>query len=171
MGTQWIAEADSGRLSGGDLTMACVFGRSGVVAAHSKREGDGASPAGVWPVRAVLYRPDRWPSPPARLCPVPLARHDGWCDAPTHPLYNRPVSLPFRASHEELWRADGVYDVIVVLGHNDDPVTLGAGSAIFWHLTQPDRRRTEGCVAIDRDDMGQVLNVLSLGDTLRIVGG
>ena len=54
-----------------------------------------------------------------------IARNDGWCDDPGDRNYNRPVSLPYRASHEELWRNDHLYDVVVVLAHNDRPRVSG----------------------------------------------
>jgi len=131
----------------------CALGRSGVIAAGDKREGDGATPAGLWPFRRALYRPDRLKAPATALPLTPIAPHDGWCDAPGNPLYNRPVALPFSASHETLWRIDALYDLVVVLGHNDDPPVAGRGSAIFLHVAATDYAPTEGCVALARDDL------------------
>ena len=108
-------------------------------------------------MKRVFYRPDRLPRPETGLPVIPLTAHDGWCDAPDHPMYNRPVRLPFPASHEILWRDDHVYDLIVELAHNDDPVAPGLGSAVFFHLSHDDFRPTEGCVAIPRDYMLAVL--------------
>jgi L,D-peptidoglycan transpeptidase YkuD (ErfK/YbiS/YcfS/YnhG family) len=145
-----------------------ALGRGGVRPAADKREGDGASPAGVWPLRAVLYRPDKG-APPATALPVqPISPDDGWCDAPDDPQYNRPVSLPYPASAERLWREDGVYDLIVVLGHNDDPVVPGMGSAIFLHLARPGYPPTEGCVALARGDLEALLAMAQPGDLLEI---
>src|ERR1700689_2079632 len=109
----------------------CGLGPGGVAAVADKHEGDGATPAGAWPLRRVLYRPDRRAAPATGLPVAPLDPADGWCDAPGDPAYNRPVVLPYPASAERLWRDDHVYDLIVVLGHNDDPVVPRAGSAIF----------------------------------------
>ena len=77
-----------------------------------------------------------------------MTRLDGWCDEPTDPRYNQMVRLPCEARHEVLWREGGVYDVLVVVGHNDEPVEPGRGSAIFLHVATPDFTPTEGCVAI-----------------------
>jgi L,D-peptidoglycan transpeptidase YkuD (ErfK/YbiS/YcfS/YnhG family) len=122
-----------------------------------KHEGDGATPAGVLPLRRVLYRPDRC-EPPTCSVPIrPVAPHDGWCDDPTHPAYNHLVRLPINASAEALWRDDPVYDIIGVLGWNDHPVRPALGSAIFLHIARPDFAPTEGCVALARDDLLQVL--------------
>ncbi|MEM7766023.1 MAG: L,D-transpeptidase family protein [Pseudomonadota bacterium] len=148
--------------------MRCAIGKAGIVSPDTKREGDGTSPRGTWPMRHVLYRPDRETPPETGLECIPLSPHDGWCDDPANPLYNRPVSLPFSASHEKLWRDDAIYDLIVVLGHNDDPVIPGNGSAIFFHLARPDYSPTEGCVALSRPDFLTVLALCGPGSTLEI---
>src|SRR5688500_2038441 len=103
-----------GAMNCGGKTIRCALGRSGIV--EVKREGDGATPAGCWPLRRVLYRPDRLPPPPTALPLSPIRPDDGWCDDPADEAYNRPVKLPYRASAEAIWRADDIYDVVVVLG-------------------------------------------------------
>ena len=162
-----IAHAD-GRMLIGDRAVRCAVGRAGVVPASAKIEGDGASPAGLWPLRHVYFRPDRIEQPVTRLPVSPLTPSDGWCDEPTDPNYNRPVALPYDASAERLWRDDGVYDLIVVLGYNDDPVRPGAGSAIFLHLASEDYGPTQGCIALSREDLTAVLAESRPGDALLI---
>jgi L,D-peptidoglycan transpeptidase YkuD (ErfK/YbiS/YcfS/YnhG family) len=146
----------------------CALGPAGVIAGDAKREGDGASPAGVWPLRRVLYRADRGPKPETALPTAEIAPDDGWCDAPDDPAYNRPVRLPYPASAEAMWREDGIYDVVVVLGHNDDPPAAGLGSCIFLHLNRPGYPPTQGCVAIARDDLEDLLRRARPGDALEI---
>lgn len=158
-----------GRFQGGGLSCRCALGRSGVIGAKDKREGDGASPVGMWPIRRVLYRPDRGPAPKTALPVQSIAPDDGWCDAPGDAAYNQPVKRPYAASHEALWREDGVYDVIVVLGYNDDPVIPGKGSAIFLHLARQNYEPTEGCVALASEDMARFLVAARVGDTVEIV--
>jgi len=134
----------------------CALGQGGIRA--DKREGDGATPAGLLPLRRLLYRADRLPPPQAAGLPVePLAPADGWCDDPSHPDYNRQVRLPHPARHERLWRDDAVYDLIGVLGWNDDPVQRGRGSAIFLHCARPDFPPTEGCIALAPADLRAAL--------------
>jgi L,D-peptidoglycan transpeptidase YkuD (ErfK/YbiS/YcfS/YnhG family) len=146
----------------------CSIGRGGI--GRDKREGDGRTPVGCFALRRVLYRPDRL-SPPRTALPVhPISAQDGWCDDPAHPDYNRPVTLPFGASHEALWREDGVYDVIVVLGHNDDPPRQGAGSAIFLHVAKPDWEPTAGCVAVELAALLRLLGDCRPGDRLCVAG-
>jgi L,D-peptidoglycan transpeptidase YkuD (ErfK/YbiS/YcfS/YnhG family) len=146
---------DRGAARWGALVMRCALGRGGISA--RKREGDGATPAGSFPMRRLLYRPDRVAKPATALPLAALAEHDGWCDAPGDPAYNRMVKLPYGAGAERLWRGDALYDLIVPLGYNDDPVESGRGSAIFLHIARPDYGPTEGCVALSHDDLLAVL--------------
>jgi L,D-peptidoglycan transpeptidase YkuD (ErfK/YbiS/YcfS/YnhG family) len=149
----------------------CALGKSGVTPAADKREGDLASPAGVWPIRRLLFRPDKGALPATALPVEPIARDDGWCDAPGDPAYNRPVKLPYPASAERMWRDDGLYDLVLVLGHNDDPPVPGLGSAIFLHLAKPGYGPTEGCVALAREDFEALLAAARPGDTVEIREG
>lgn len=144
----------------GGMRVRRAVGRGGLVV--DKREGDGGTPIGVWPLREVFYRPDRLAMPMTRLPVRPLAPSDGWCDAPGDVRYNRPVRLPYPASAEQLWRADHLYDLIVVVGYNDAPVVPGKGSAIFLHLARSDFAPTAGCVAFAR---GHLLSILRAVDT------
>ena len=158
----------SGMLQLDGRSIRCSIGRSGSVAAADKREGDGATPRGTWPLRAVLLRPDRVPS--SAGCALPwrwLRPDDGWSDDPADPAYNRPVRHPHPWSAERLWREDGLYDIIVVLGHNDDPPVAGQGSAIFLHCWR-EGASTEGCVAMPKPALLDLLAELAPGDRLVI---
>jgi len=155
-----------GTLRCGAQQFACVLGRSGI--STQKTEGDGVTPAGRYPLRRVLYRADKVEPPRTGLPVSVIARHDGWCDAPGDVHYNRPVTLPYPASAEEMWRADGVYDIVVVIGHNDAPVIDGAGSAIFMHLVAEGRTPTAGCVALTPDDLRTVLAACGPGSEIEI---
>jgi L,D-peptidoglycan transpeptidase YkuD (ErfK/YbiS/YcfS/YnhG family) len=145
----------SGRLLLGSREFRAALGRSGV--RTDKQEGDGATPAGLMPLRRVLYRADRTPIPRAALPREPIAETDGWCDDPAHPDYNRIITLPHPARCEELWRQDTLYDIVGVLGWNDAPVERGRGSAIFLHLARADYAPTAGCVALAEPDLRQLL--------------
>lgn len=154
MGDVWVTA--EGHLTLGGCTWQCALGKGGIRA--DKREGDGATPTGCFALRRVLYRPDRLSTPPATVLPVaPLDPADGWCDDPAHGDYNRPIRLPHPARHEVMWRDDGIYDVVVVLGHNDDPPRPGLGSAIFLHVARPGYLPTEGCVALALPDLLDLL--------------
>ncbi len=133
-----------------------AIGKGGLKA--DKREGDGATPVGIFPLRELFYRPDRIAAPSTGLPCHALHRQSGWSDDPADPLYNRFVPLPHGYSHERLWREDGLYDLIVTLGYNDDPPTAGLGSAIFLHCARPDYSPTEGCIAIARADLLAIIS-------------
>lgn len=144
----------------------CALGPAGVVS--SKREGDGGTPAGVFPLRRVLYRADRVAAPTTGLPLAEIRPEDGWCDDPEDPAYNRPVTLPHPASAERMAREDHLYDICVILGHNDAPPVPGVGSAIFFHLAHPDYRPTEGCVAVSESDMRAILALCGPGAFMEI---
>lgn len=160
-----------GRVGLEDREVRCALGRAGVCPATDKREGDGGTPAGVWPVRRVLWRPDKLAAPSSRLPGRPLEPDDGWCDAPLDPAYNRPVRLPYAATAERMWREDGIYDLVVVLGYNDAPVVPGAGSAIFMHVARPDYGPTEGCIALALEDLVLLVGLAAPGDAVRVALG
>jgi L,D-peptidoglycan transpeptidase YkuD (ErfK/YbiS/YcfS/YnhG family) len=153
--------AASGTLRFGNLQFPAALGRGGVRAL--KREGDGAAPMGLWPVLGVFYRPDRLRRPRTALPVIPLRERDGWCDAALDRNYNRKVSLPYPASHERLWRKDGLYDVIVVLDYNFARRAKCRGSAIFMHVARRGFAPTEGCIALKREHLLRLLAVLPRG--------
>jgi L,D-peptidoglycan transpeptidase YkuD (ErfK/YbiS/YcfS/YnhG family) len=148
-------------------TMRCALGRSGI--ATDKREGDGATPTGVLAMRRALYRPDRGAPPVTTLACTAIAPTDGWCDDPGDAAYNMPVHLPYPGRHERLWRDDHLYDLVVVLGWNDDPPVPGRGSAIFLHLARDGYAPTEGCVALSHADLVAVLADARPGDAVRVL--
>jgi L,D-peptidoglycan transpeptidase YkuD (ErfK/YbiS/YcfS/YnhG family) len=98
----------------------------------------------------------------------PLAQSDGWVDEPADVNYNRPVSLPYPASAEQMWREDELYDALVVIGYNMDPVLPGAGSAIFLHIATEDFAPTAGCVAVKREVLVGLLPLLGPGSQIAI---
>jgi len=164
-------DAEKGVLHAGGRTCPVALGRAGIV--RGKREGDGASPAGCWPLRQVFYRADRLARPDCGLPVRAIGPRDGWSDDPADPDYNRPVTHPpsgQRAlSAERMWRDDALYDVVIVVGHNDDPPVPGNGSAIFMHLARPGYLPTEGCVALAREDMLELVPAIGPDTQLEIV--
>ena len=155
-----------GRLILGDRSLPCALGRSGITG--RKREGDGATPRAKLSLIAGRYRADRVGRPVAsRLGHVAswsfwkrIDAHDGWCDAPFTPVYNRQVRTPHPQSHEEMRRADHLYDRMIILDWNITSRAQGRGSAIFLHQAREERsedgtrtlKPTEGCIALKADD-------------------
>jgi len=144
-------------------------------------EGDGITPRGRFPIREIFYRADRIAAPRTSLPLRAIENDDGWCDAPADSNYNRLVKLPYPASAENMWREDHLYDLVAVVGYNDDPVVPGKGSAIFLHLarsvgeSQSDNKKssdyspTQGCVALTYQDLLAAIEQLQPGDQVEIV--
>ncbi|MEM7496921.1 MAG: L,D-transpeptidase family protein [Pseudomonadota bacterium] len=135
----------------------CSIGRGGIVPLTEKREGDGATPAGIWRLTALYVRPDRLAAPPTCLPLRPLGPRTGWAEDPADPAYNGPVLHPHPFAADAMRRGDGLYDLCAVTNHNTDPVVPGAGSAIFVHVWRRPRYPTAGCVAFRRDDLIWIL--------------
>jgi len=160
------AAPDGARLDWGAGEKRAAIGPAGI--AIKGGEGDGITPRGAFPVREIFYRADRIAAPRTTLPLRGIEPDDGWCDAPDDPNYNRLVKLPYRASAEQMWRDDHLYDLVAVLGYNDDPVVAGKGSAIFLHLAKPDYSATQGCVALAYDDLVKAIEQLQPGDQVII---
>jgi len=133
----------------------CVVGKNGV--SVDKKEDDGATPAGCFPIRKIFYRSDKIQKPASPFETIELTKDDGWCDEISDSKYNQLVKLPYEGSHENLWRKDNLYDIIVVLGYNDNPPVSGKGSAIFIHIARPEFTPTAGCIALAFPDLIEIL--------------
>lgn len=172
---EWVVISDDnddrkGRLIGPNFDVPCALGRGGVIGADDKQEGDGKSPVGSWPIRRIFYRPDKEEVPISKYPVSAISPEMGWCDAPTDAAYNQLVRYPWRASAEQLWREDDVYDLIMVIGHNDDPVQPDKGSAIFVHIAREEHTPTEGCVAIAHDALRKLVTLVDIDDRIVIKG-
>ncbi|MGE0501093.1 MAG: L,D-transpeptidase [Rhizobiaceae bacterium] len=144
----------------------CALGRGGIVTL--KREGDGGTPLALMRLLAGYFVRRRMRPP--RLLPM----HEtgpalGWCEVPDDRNYNRPVRMPYPASHETMLRPDGLYDACLVLDWNIRPRRRNAGSAIFFHLARPGLTPTEGCIAVSRAVMTRLLPHLSDRTIVRVV--
>ena len=153
-------------LQWGARKVTCALGWGGVRA--DKREGDGATPAGRYALRGVMYRADRVPRPLTGLPVTPIRPSDGWCDDPADRRYNTRIHRPFRFRNEVLWRDDSLYDILVVVGHNDAPPVSGRGSAIFIHLARPGFVPTEGCVALAPRELRALLTACDDRTTIQV---
>jgi L,D-peptidoglycan transpeptidase YkuD (ErfK/YbiS/YcfS/YnhG family) len=162
------ADSSLGWATLGERRWRCVIGAGG--AREDKVEGDAATPVGTFPLRRLYFRNDRLVLPRVHLPARPISGHDGWCDDPRSPSYNRLVHIPNEWSHEKMWRDDGVYDLLVVVGYNDDPPEGEWGSAIFLHIARDDMSPTRGCVAFARDDLLELVPLLTPQTKLQVLG-
>lgn len=148
-----------GILLAGKHSFPCALGKNGVT--DNKHEGDQKTPLGCFQMQRGFFREDRISLPSMRFPFVAIKLQDGWCDAPESPLYNQPISLPFSESHEIMWREDSIYDIVIDIGYNRDPIEKGAGSAVFFHLVREGFLPTRGCVAIEREAMLVLLPLIT----------
>ncbi len=153
----------------GAKTFPCAIGKNGI--SSSKKEGDSKTPTGLHKVTHVYYRPDKLMLNDDYVVPCsPLTPYDGWCDDPDSPFYNQFVKLPFDNSHENLWRDDDRYNIILVTDYNTNPAKKGKGSAIFIHCAERNKAGdfliTEGCLALNQSDLLTILETLKTDDII-----
>lgn len=147
-----------GWLVAGPLTLPVALGRGGIKA--NKREGDGATPRGVFRLRRLWWRGDRHSRPATALPARRIRRNDGWCEDPSDRHYNQHIDVPPGSNADRLARADHLYDFIIELDHNTRPRVKGRGSAVFIHAARPHFAPTAGCVALKIDTLRHLLTWL-----------
>ncbi len=151
----------------GPLTLMAAIGRSGRTVV--KREGDGATPIAAMRLLHGFRRGERNGHLPTTLSVRRIRPDMLWCDQPTDANYNRLVRAPFKPSHEEMKRNDGLYDICLVLDWNVTSRVRNRGSAIFLHLIRPGYEPTAGCVAVSARDMRRILPFLRKGTVVRVL--
>jgi L,D-peptidoglycan transpeptidase YkuD (ErfK/YbiS/YcfS/YnhG family) len=155
-----------GWLTAGTMRIPVTLGRGGILA--NKREGDGGTPAGTFrPVR-LWWRADRLPRPRTMLPVRRIGPQDAWCEDPADGRYNRPVRIQPGDGSDRLWRDDRLYDLIVEIDHNTRPRIAGRGSAVFLHVTRPNRGPTAGCIAADAGSLLRVLRKMGPKTRIRV---
>ena len=144
-----------GWLTAGQLSLPVALGRGGVKA--NKREGDGATPRGIFRLKRLWWRAERHRRPATLLPAQRIKPYDGWCEDPSDRHYNRPVKLPPDSKADRLARADALYDFIIEIDHNTRPRIAGRGSAVFIHVAREHFAPTAGCVALDINALRRLL--------------
>tara|TARA_B100000401_G_scaffold436557_1_gene380256 strand:+ start:842 stop:1336 length:495 start_codon:yes stop_codon:yes gene_type:complete len=129
----------------------CAMGINGI--AEDKVEGDKCTPIGEFKIKKIFYRRDKLGTLNFLIPNEPITSEDGWCDDPKSKFYNQHIKFPFGQSAERLYRDDDLYDIVCVLNYNTDPIIAGKGSAIFMHVSKPNFEGTEGCIAIEREEI------------------
>lgn len=81
----------------------------------------------------------------------------GWCDDPSSNHYNKLIIFPFKKKAEKLFLKSKIYDLVLVLNYNMNPIKKNKGSAIFLHLGNKYLKPTKGCVAIKKNDFLKIL--------------
>ena len=142
-------------LTFGEKEYRCIVGKNGLTT--NKLEGDKKTPVGKFKISHILFRGDRLHIPQINLKTKRILPHDGWCDDPINIKYNQAIKFPFSGNVEKLYRDDCLYDIVCIIEYNTNPIISGKGSAIFFHLYDDKTKYTNGCVAVKRTDMIEIL--------------
>ncbi len=137
----------------------CSVGKSGIT--NIKKEGDLATPRGNFKLGLLYYRKDRIRLPKCKLKKKILKKNMGWCDDPKSKKYNKEIKFPFKYSAERLYRQDNIYDGLINIKYNINPIIKNKGSAIFLHMTNKKYRPTKGCIAISKKNFLKLLPLIS----------
>ena len=154
-------------LNYGDYKVKCVIGKRGI--SSFKKEGDLTTPRGKFKIKGFFYRKDRIKRIKTKLKKIPITKNMGWCDDPKSKQYNKLVKLPFYHSREKLYRKDNIYDLILILNYNMDPVKKNKGSAIFIHVAKKKMTPTKGCLAIKKIDLLKLLKLIEKKTLVKII--
>ena len=139
---------ESGFLKYRNLKFRCALGKAGI---KKKRiEGDNITPMGNYKIVNIYYRKDRVKKIFSKFKLIKIKKNMGWCDDPKSKKYNQLINLPSKNTHEKFYRKDNIYDLIIVLDYNVNPIIKNKGSAIFIHVAKKKYKRTAGCVALKK---------------------
>ena len=144
----------------------CSIGKSGLT--FSKKEGDLATPKGLFKLGSLYYRKDRIKSFKSKIKKSIIKKKMGWCDDIRSKKYNQEISFPFKFGAEKLYRKDNIYDIFINIKYNHFPILKGKGSAIFLHLTNKKYIPTSGCIAIQKRDFIKILPLINRKTKIRI---
>ena len=136
----------------------CALGKRGI--GLKRKEGDLITPKGTFRIKYILYRKDRIKKISTILKRIEIKKNTGWCDDPSSKEYNKLIKLPSVYSFEKLYKKDNVYDIILVLNYNMNPIVKNKGSAIFIHVAKKNYKKTEGCVALKKVHLLRILKDL-----------
>ena len=150
-----------------NLKFKCSLGKNGV--AKNKVEGDKCTPSGTYRLKQVFYRADRIKKFTTNIKKIKIKKNMGWCDDSLSKRYNQLIRVPTKFSHEKLYRKDGIYDIIVVLNYNMNPVIKKKGSAIFMHITKKNYSKTLGCIGLKKNDLLEILSKVKKNNKVKIV--
>jgi L,D-peptidoglycan transpeptidase YkuD (ErfK/YbiS/YcfS/YnhG family) len=156
----------SGYLKYKNFKYRCALGKAGV---NKKiKEGDGITPKGVFKITKIYYRADKIKIIKTNIKKIKITKNMGWCDDPVSCFYNQQIRLPSKFSHEKLYRNDDLYDLIAVINYNTNPIIKNKGSAIFMHISKKSYKKTEGCIALKKKDLINILTKIKKNTKIKI---
>jgi len=142
-----------------DLKFKCALGKAGI--GKKKLEGDQITPKGTYKIVEIYCRKDRLKKISSKFKLIEIKKNMGWCDDPKSKKYNQLIKLPSQYSHENLYRKNNIYDLILVLNYNMNPIIKNKGSAIFIHIANKKFKNTEGCIAIEKKNLVRLVKIIN----------
>ncbi len=143
----------------------CSVGKRGIK--YKKKEGDFITPKGKYKIKYILYRKDRV-QVRSKIKKIIIKKNMGWCDDPNSKQYNKLIKLPSKFKYEKLYKKENIYDALIVLNYNMNPIVKNKGSAIFIHVAKKNYKKTEGCVAIKKAHLLKILKGIKKNTTVLI---
>jgi L,D-peptidoglycan transpeptidase YkuD (ErfK/YbiS/YcfS/YnhG family) len=150
---------ESGFLKYRNLKFRCALGKAGIK--KKKIEGDNITPKGNYKIVNIYYRKDRVKKIFSKLKLIKIKKNMGWCDDPKSKKYNQLINLPSKNTYEKFYRKDNIYDLIMVLDYNVNPIIKNKGSAIFIHVAKKKYKKTAGCVALKKTHLIELIKIIS----------
>ena len=156
----------SGYLKYKDFKFKCALGKAGI--GNKKIEGDKITPRGTFDIIKIYYRSDRIKKLSSKFRLIRITKKMGWCDDQKSKKYNQLIKLPTKYSHENLYRKDNIYDLILVLNYNMKPTIKNKGSAIFIHITKKNYQSTKGCIALKKNNLVKLISKIDKNIKIKI---
>ena len=150
-----------------DYRIKCAVGKRGI--GKKTQEGDLITPIGTYKINFILYRNDRVKKLQTSLKKIVITKNMGWCDDTNSTKYNKLIKLPFNFSCEKLYKKSNIYDIIIVLNFNMNPVKKNKGSAIFIHVAKKGFKNTEGCIALKKNDLLKIIKFIKKTTKVKII--
>ena len=156
----------SGYLNYKNFKFRCALGKNGIK--KKMKEGDFITPRGKYKLIKIYYRPDRIKKINSPLKKIKIKKNMGWCDDVNSKYYNKQIKINDKISHEKLYRKDSLYDILVVLNYNLNPIIRGKGSAIFLHVAKKNYSKTQGCIALKRNELLNLVSKIKKNTQIKI---
>ena len=143
----------------------CSIGLNGLT--NNKVEGDKKTPMGTYSLGELFVRTDRIKNLKTKYKFIPIKKYMAWSDDPNDLEYNQLIETK-NYHKESLYRDDNIYNLILTINYNTNPVIPNKGSAIFLHVSTNDYKPTNGCIAINANDFIEILELIDINEKINI---
>jgi L,D-peptidoglycan transpeptidase YkuD (ErfK/YbiS/YcfS/YnhG family) len=162
-----IVVKKSGHLKYKNFKFRCSLGKNGIK--KKIKEGDNITPSGIFRIKKLYYRADRIKKIVTSVKKIKIKKNIGWCDDFKSADYNKEIKLPSKFSHEKLYRKDHLYDLVVVINYNMNPIIKKRGSAIFIHIERNNYQPTQGCIGLKKKHLLTILKNIKKNEKIKII--